>query len=63
MISVNTVQRYYTSIRAAAQDRFNPFKVLLVCAHGEKTHKGKVFRFASEADVVAFDIMKKINRK
>ena len=62
-VSGNTVKKYYTSIFATMQDGFDPYKVALVCAHGQKTHKSKTFRFASETDIVAYEILKNLNRK
>lgn len=63
VVSGNTVKRYYTSINATLQDGFDPYKVALVCVHGQKTHKGKVFRFASEMDIVAYEILKDLNKE
>lgn len=63
IISGNSVTRYYTSVRATLQDGFDPYKVVLVCTHSQKTHKGKTFRFASEADIVAIKILNDLFRK
>ena len=60
IVSGNTVQRYYTSARATLQDGFEPYKVLKVCTHSQKTHKGKRFRFASESDIAAYKIMREV---
>lgn len=43
MVSGNTAQRYYTSARATAQDGFDPYRVLKVCTHSQKSIKEKGF--------------------
>lgn len=63
MVSGNTVKKYYTTINATLQDGFSPLKVLFVCTHSQKTHKGKVFRFASKLDIEAYKIMTELFKK
>ena len=60
IVSGQTVSRYYTSIFATLQDGFDPYKVALVCLNGQKTHKGKVFRFANEMETVAYEIFSEL---
>ena len=60
MVSGNTVQRYYTSARATAQNGFDPYRVLKVCTHSQKKHKGKRFRYASEFETAAYEIMMEV---
>lgn len=63
IISGNYVKKYYTSIDATTQDGFNPLKVALVCTHTQKTHKGKIFRFASDIDICAYEVIKNLCSK
>lgn len=63
IVSGQSVTRYYTSIYATLQDGYDPYKVALVCVHGQKTHKRKVFRFASEMDIVAYEIFSELKQR
>lgn len=58
-ISGNTVRKYYANAYATIEDGFNPYRVVLTCAHGQRTHKGKVFRFASEQDIRVYNSRRK----
>lgn len=60
IVSGRWVQRYYTSLFATLQDGFDPYKVARVCLGGQKTHKGKRFRFANEYENIAYQITKEI---
>lgn len=60
LVSGNTVKRFYVSAYATLQDHFDPLRVLKVCAHAQKTHKGKVFRYASKSDILAYEILREL---
>ena len=63
LVSGNYVKKYYPSAYATIQDRYNPYSVLKVCAHAQKQHKGKVFRFASDCDIFAYKLLKELSQK
>lgn len=60
LVSGNTVKKYYVSAYATLQDHYDPFRVLKVCAHAQHTHKGEVFRYASEFDILAYEILRRL---
>lgn len=54
------VKRFYNNALLTAQDGFDPWKVIMVCGNIQRTHKGEVFRFASELDIAAAEILKEV---
>lgn len=62
MVTGNNVTKYYTNVYATIRDGFDPYRVLKVCAHAQKTHRGKIFRYASEADTLAYEILTGLKR-
>lgn len=63
LVSGNTVKRFYVSAYATLQDNYDPLRVLKVCAHTQQTHKGQVFRYAGECDILAYELLRNLPQK